>query len=155
MSENRELSYHGHDEIDTNGRECRTIGKDTYAGSDSYAEGFVDESGEIIAKAGAFVEAGVGGARVECSVFEAEAKGPNASAGVEASTSGTEAIVRAELGSVSAQAGPIGVKVGLGVDTGVSASPCGVEVKILGTGVSLGKKTSISVLGSEVSCSVM
>ncbi|KAL0180635.1 hypothetical protein M9458_023041, partial [Cirrhinus mrigala] len=50
----------------------------------------------------------------------------------------------------SAKAGPVGVKVGLGFDTGASIGLGGVEAKVLGTGISIGPKTSVSVLGSEV-----
>lgn len=64
-------------------------------------------------------------------------------------------MARAEIGSASVHAGPVGVKVGLGVDTGASVGPNGLEVKVLGTGVTLGPNPSIALLGSEVSCSVM
>ncbi|KAL0180637.1 hypothetical protein M9458_023043, partial [Cirrhinus mrigala] len=37
----------------------------------------------------------------------------------------------------SAKAGPLGVKVGLGFDTGLSAGAGGVEAKILGTGFTI------------------
>ncbi|XP_026109774.1 uncharacterized protein LOC113082117 [Carassius auratus] len=125
-----------------------------FAQAVKYVEGHKDEEGTI-PKTGVYAEAGVGRARAEYSVFEAEAKGPNASAGAEASLVGVGAMARAELGSASAKAGPVGLKVGLGVDTGASIGVNGVEVKVLGTGISVGPKTSVSVLGSEVSCSVM
>lgn len=130
-----------------------TEGKIVQAGR--YVEGQEDEAGRIIPKTGVYAEAGVGRAHAEYSLFEAEAKGPNASAGAETSLVGVGAMARAELASASAKAGPIGLKVGLGVDTGASIGVNGVEVKVLGTGISVGQKTSVSVLGSEVSCSVM
>ncbi|KAK2886130.1 hypothetical protein Q8A67_016967 [Cirrhinus molitorella] len=116
------------------------------------AEKYVEDD---IHKTGVYAEAGVGRAHAEYSVFEAEAKGPNASAGAEISGVGAGAMARAEIASASAKAGPVGVKVGLGFDTGLSAGLDGVEAKVLGTGFSVGKKTSVSVLGNEASCSVM
>uniref|UniRef100_A0A8C2H7X8 Uncharacterized protein n=1 Tax=Cyprinus carpio TaxID=7962 RepID=A0A8C2H7X8_CYPCA len=102
-----------------------------------------DKPGKRIPKAGVYAEAGVGQACAEYSVFEAEAKGPNASAGAEISVGGAGAMARAEIA------------MGLGLDTGASIGVGGVEAKFLGTGFSVGPKTSVSVLGSEVSCSVM
>ncbi|KAK2866763.1 hypothetical protein Q7C36_002819 [Tachysurus vachellii] len=55
----------------------------------------------------------------------------------------------AELGSVSAVAGPVEAKLGLGIDTGVSVGPTKIEAKILGTGVTLGSTMGISLFGSE------
>lgn len=103
----------------------------------------------------AYAEAGVGRACAEFEIFEAEAKGPNVYAGAEANVFGAGAMARAEIASASASAGPVGVKVGLGFDTGATVGLAGVEVKVLGIGFSIGPKTSISFLGSEVSCSVM
>ncbi|XP_052465168.1 uncharacterized protein LOC128022011 isoform X1 [Carassius gibelio] len=96
-----------------------------------------------------------GRARAEYSIFEAETKGPSTSLGAGVSPVKVEAMARAEVASASASVGPVGVKVGLGFDTGASAGLDGVEAKILGTGFSIGQKNSISVLGSEASCSVM
>ncbi|KAG1926115.1 hypothetical protein F2P79_025084 [Pimephales promelas] len=87
--------------------------------------------------------------------FGYTAKGPNASIKADTNTVGGELMARAEVGSASARAGPVGVKVGLGVDTGASVGPHGMEVKFLGTGFKFGEESSISVLGSEVSCCVM
>lgn len=126
-----------------------------YARAGTYANASENQPGKRIPKAGVFAEAGVGRARAEFSVFQAEAKGPNASVGAEASMVEVGAMARAELASASAKAGPIGVKLGLGVDTGASAGVNGLEAKFLGTGVSIGPKTSVSVVGSEVSCAVM
>ncbi len=102
-----------------------------------------------------YAAAGVGKARAEYSVFEAEAKGPNASAGAEISGVGVGAMARAEIASASAKAGPLGVKVGLGFDTGCICWSGWRGGQFLGTGFSVGKKNSISVLGNEASCSVM
>ena len=57
-------------------------------------------------------------------------------------------------GTASASTGPLGIKVGLSLDTGVSAGVDGVEAKFLGIGFSVGPKTSASVLGNEVSCCI-
>ncbi|XP_048029626.1 uncharacterized protein LOC125257202 [Megalobrama amblycephala] len=143
------------DMIDTFDRPGNTKAEGTYAGAGTYASGLEDKPGKRIPKAGAYAAAGVGRARAELSVLEAEAKGPNASAGAEMSWVGSGAMARAEIASASAKAGPVGVKLGLGFDTGVSAGVDGLEAKFLGTGFSIGPKTSVSVLGSEVSCVVM
>lgn len=133
---------------------------------DTYSEGKYTRSGtrlkggaaileEGIPRFVAYAEAGVGRAGAEFSIFEAQAKGPNVSAGAEAGLVGVNAIVRAEVGSVSASAGPIKAKLGLGVDTGLSLGVDGLELKVLGTGVTVGSTTtSVSLLGSEVSCVV-
>ncbi|KTG04409.1 hypothetical protein cypCar_00031846 [Cyprinus carpio] len=139
------------DIIDTADRPANAIAEGTYARSGTYA-------GKRIPKTGVYAEAGVGRACAEFSVFEAEAKGPNASASAEASVArlGAGAEARAEVGSASAQAGPFSMKVGLGLDTRVSLGIVdGLEVKVLGTGFTIGPRTSISLLGSEVSCSVI
>ncbi|XP_026077884.1 uncharacterized protein LOC113055709 [Carassius auratus] len=115
----------------------------------SYIPGFEEITGKNIG------EDGVGQARPENPLFEAVVKGPSASAGTEVSVVKVEAMARAEVASASASVGPVGVKVGLGFDTGASAGLDGVEAKFLGTGFSIGQKNSISVLGSEASCSVM
>uniref|UniRef100_A0A672SXN4 Uncharacterized protein n=1 Tax=Sinocyclocheilus grahami TaxID=75366 RepID=A0A672SXN4_SINGR len=120
-----------------------------YAKQGSYAPGFEEKPGKRIPRAGYFTEAGVGRARAEFSVLEAEAKGPNASYDTEFSVVKVRAMARAEVASASAKAGPVGVKVGLGFDTGASAGEDGVEAKFLGTGFSIGQKNSISLLGSE------
>ncbi|XP_048028875.1 uncharacterized protein LOC125256717 [Megalobrama amblycephala] len=143
--------------IDTFDRPGGACAESNYARSGTYSSAFENEPGKRIPKIGAYAEAGVGRARAEYSVFEAEAKGPNASAGAEASVIGVGAMARAEIASASAKAGPVGAKLGLGFDTGASVGLGGVEAKFLGTGFSIGPKTGISVLGSEVkvSCVVM
>ncbi|XP_056120857.1 uncharacterized protein LOC130099273 [Rhinichthys klamathensis goyatoka] len=141
--------------IDTFDRPADASAEGPYAGTGTYAVAFEDEPGKRIPKAGAFAEAGVGRAHAEFSIFQAEAKGPNASAGAEANVVGAGAMARAEVGSASAKVGPVGVKVGLGVDTGASVGADGLEVKVLGTGFKFGPEPSLSFLGSEVSCCVM
>ncbi len=143
--------------IDTYDRPASAKTEGGYAKQEFYASGLENKPGKRIPKAGYKAEAGIGRARAEYRVFEAEAKGPNASAAAGASVVKIGAMARAEIASASAKAGPLAVKVGVGFDTGASIGVDGVEVKFLGTGISLGPKTSISVLGSEasVSCSVM
>ncbi|XP_077316752.1 uncharacterized protein LOC143936213 [Lithobates pipiens] len=138
--------------IDTFDRPHDEYTEDMYARAGTYAAGFTNKPGERIPKAGVYAEAGVYRARTENSIFEAEAKGPNAS--IRAGFFGLEvgAMARAELGSASASAGPFTAKLGLGLDTGVSAEPDYFEAKFLGTGFSIGSKTSISYVGSEVEC---
>ncbi|XDV14245.1 hypothetical protein PO909_002421 [Leuciscus waleckii] len=116
-----------------------------------------DKPGKRIPKAGVYAEAGVGRAHAEFSIFEAEARGPNASASAEATVArlGAGAMAQAEVASASAVAGPVGVKLGLGVDTGGYIGLGGVEAKILGIGFSIGAKTSISFLNSELSFSFL
>uniref|UniRef100_A0A671QCF6 Uncharacterized protein n=1 Tax=Sinocyclocheilus anshuiensis TaxID=1608454 RepID=A0A671QCF6_9TELE len=141
--------------IDTHDRPGSAYTEGKFARAEKYVEGHEDEAGKTIPKTGVYAEAGVGRARAEYSIFEAEAKGPNASAGAEASTVGVGAMARAEIASASAKAGPVSLKLGLGFDTGASAGLGGVEAKVLGTGFSIGKKNSVSVLGNEASCSDM
>ena len=102
----------------------------------------------------AFAGAGVGKVEAHISVCDAEANGPNAKANAYASILGAGAMASAELGSASVRAGPVGVKVGLGVDTGARIGTTGVEVKFLGTGFKIGPETSVAFLGSEVSCCI-
>uniref|UniRef100_A0A3Q1HSW0 Uncharacterized protein n=1 Tax=Anabas testudineus TaxID=64144 RepID=A0A3Q1HSW0_ANATE len=118
-----------------------------------HVRGFEDKPGKRIPKAGAYVSTGVGLARAEWSIFEAEARGPNATAGAGASAvSGAGAFARAELGSASASAGPLVAKLGLAADTGIQVGPAGLEAKILGTSFTFGPRPSISLLGSELEC---
>uniref|UniRef100_A0A3Q0R9E8 Uncharacterized protein n=1 Tax=Amphilophus citrinellus TaxID=61819 RepID=A0A3Q0R9E8_AMPCI len=135
--------------IDTFDRPGRAFADETFARAGTFASAFEDQPGKRLPKAGAYAEAGVGHARAEWSVFDAEAKGPNASAGATASLTSADAFARAEVGSASATAGPVKVKVGLGFDTGVSLGPGGVEAKVLGTGISFGRKMGISLFGNE------
>ena len=85
------------------------------------------------------------------SIFEAKAKGPHAHAGAEISVEGARAMASASLASTSAKAGPLKAKIGLGFDTGVCLVVDGFEAKIARIGFSIGKKTSFSLLGNEIS----
>ncbi|XP_056619674.1 uncharacterized protein LOC130433905 [Triplophysa dalaica] len=155
IASNRALGSGILDMIDTFDREGGARAEGSFANCENYAVGFENKPGKRIPKAGFRAEAGYGRARAEYSVFEAEAKGPNASIGAEAGLGKVGALARAEVASASAKAGPVTVKAGLGFDTGASVGLDGVEAKFLGTGFSIGPKTGVSVLGSEVSCSVM
>uniref|UniRef100_A0A3Q3IKN9 Uncharacterized protein n=1 Tax=Monopterus albus TaxID=43700 RepID=A0A3Q3IKN9_MONAL len=110
--------------VDTFDRPGKAFAVSTYAGTGTFAEGFEDKPGKRIPKAGAFTDAGVGHARAEWSIFDAEAKGPNASAGAGASvdTMSARAFAKAELASASASAGPLKATVGLAADTGIGVS---------------------------------
>uniref|UniRef100_A0A3B3WIX2 Uncharacterized protein n=1 Tax=Poecilia mexicana TaxID=48701 RepID=A0A3B3WIX2_9TELE len=138
--------------IDTFDRPGDASAKSTFARAGKFANGPEDKPGMRIPKAGVYAEAGVGEARAEWSVFEAEAKGPNASAGagVSAGTLNARAFAKAELAGASASAGPLKAKVGLAVDTGVDIGLTGVEAKVLGTGFSFGRKMGVSVLGTGI-----
>ncbi|KAE8577651.1 hypothetical protein XENTR_v10023005 [Xenopus tropicalis] len=141
--------------IDTFDRPPEASAVGPYAGAGTYANGFKIAPGKWIPKAGAYAGAGVGKARAAVSVLEAEAKGPNASAGAEANAYRAGAMVRAEVGSVSAAAGPVKATLGLGVDTGVQVGADGIEAKILGTGIRVGPNPSVSVLGSGLTCVIL
>lgn len=87
-------------------------------------------------------------AHAEWSIFEAEAKGP--SAGTEAKTEflSARAFATAELASASASVGPAKATVGLSADTGVEVGLTQVEAKVLGTGISIGRRVGISLFGT-------
>uniref|UniRef100_A0A3B1IWV1 Uncharacterized LOC103047057 n=1 Tax=Astyanax mexicanus TaxID=7994 RepID=A0A3B1IWV1_ASTMX len=175
--------------IDYYDRPGTASAKGLYAEAGAYATGFVNKFGQRIPKAGASAAAGVGKAqaewrlceaeangpnasagayasvigveanaaavlgqaRAQCSILEAEVKGPNVSVGAQAGVEGVGAMARAEFASASASAGIVGVKVGVGFDTGAELNPTGAEVKFLGSGFSLGRKMGISYFGSELS----
>ncbi|KAI7811261.1 uncharacterized protein LOC130552938 [Triplophysa rosa] len=143
------------DIINTYDRKAGASAEGSFANCDNYAVSFENKPGKRIPKAGIHAEAGVGRARAEYSIFEAEARGPNASFGAEASVTKVGALARAELASASAKAGPLHLKAGVALDTGVSAGLGGVEVKFLGTGFSIGPKMGISLFGSEISFSFL
>uniref|UniRef100_A0AAY5E9G4 Uncharacterized protein n=1 Tax=Electrophorus electricus TaxID=8005 RepID=A0AAY5E9G4_ELEEL len=144
------------DVIDYYDRPGGAYAEGLYANTDTYAYAFTDKPGQRIPKAGAVVEAGVGRAGAAWSFFEAEAKGPNASAAAQANILGASAMARAEVGSASASAGPLRMTAGLGVDTGVRAGADGVEVKFLGTGIKADETgVGVSVLGNEIKCVIL
>ncbi|KAL7856540.1 hypothetical protein SRHO_G00154390 [Serrasalmus rhombeus] len=133
------------DMINNFDRPAEAFADGLYADTDTYADGFENEPGKRFPKAGAGAEAGVGRAGARWSIFQAEAKGPNASASAEAKGLEAGAMARAEVGGASASAGPVGVNVGLGVDTGVKFGPTKIEAKVLGTGVTLGSTMGVSL----------
>ncbi|XP_058646971.1 uncharacterized protein LOC131549138 [Onychostoma macrolepis] len=141
--------------IDTFHRPADASAEGTYTRAGSYVDGFENKPGRRIPKAGVYAEAGVGRYSAEYSVFRFEAKGPNASVVAEATAArlGAGAMAQAEIASASVSAGPVDVKLGLGVDTGAYVGLGGVEAKILGSGASIGPKISVSLLGSELSFS--
>lgn len=81
-------------------------------------------------------------------IFDAEAKGPNAAAEAAMTEDAVGAIARAELASASASVGNVKATVGLGVDTGAKVTSDGVEAKVLGTGVKLGRTVGVSLFGT-------
>ncbi|CAG2219289.1 unnamed protein product [Mytilus edulis] len=122
----------------------------TYARSGTYAYGLENKPSERIPKAGAYAEAGVGDANAKWRMFEAKAKGPNAGAYAGATFTGVSAMATDGVGTASAKAGPIGIKVGLQQDTGAYVGVDGLEAKFIGIGFSIGLKTCISFMGNEV-----
>uniref|UniRef100_A0A0F8BVU0 Uncharacterized protein n=1 Tax=Larimichthys crocea TaxID=215358 RepID=A0A0F8BVU0_LARCR len=119
---------------------------------DAFAAGIYAGTGKLKDTLGEYAAAGVGYARAEWKVFDAEAKGPNASAGfgVSESDRSAKAMVKAELASASAAAGPVKGTVGLALDTGASISPTQIEAKVAGTGISFGRRMGIYLFGSGV-----
>lgn len=78
-----------------------------------------------------------------------KAFGAECGADAEAGLGGIGATVKAKAHLVEAEGAGFGVNLGLGVSTGGQIGPGGVEVKVAGTGISLGKKTGISVFDNE------
>ncbi|KAI5103679.1 hypothetical protein C0J45_7260, partial [Silurus meridionalis] len=135
--------------IDNIDRPAEVYADGMYADTDTYAHAFNNEPGKRIPKAGAIAEAGVGRAGAAWSIFSVAARGPNASAEAEANGLEAGAMLQAELASIAAAAGPVEAKLGLGIDTGVTIGPTKVELKFLGTGVTLGSTIGVSLFGSE------
>ncbi|KAL7398822.1 hypothetical protein ABVT39_015754 [Epinephelus coioides] len=128
--------------IDTMERPGKAVAAASYATAGKYEDVSVKEIG-------VYAGAGLGHACAEWSVLDAEAKGPNASAGAEISkAAGVKAMAKAELASASAAAGPVKAKIGLAADTGIGFGLSGLEAKVLGTGFTIGRRTGISFLGS-------
>ncbi|KAM3617518.1 uncharacterized protein V6R79_007489 [Siganus canaliculatus] len=131
--------------IDTFDRPRHAFAAGAFAGADAFAEGFKNKPGKRIPKAGAYAAAGVGYARAEWSVLDAEARGPNAAVGAGATLMGVQAMAKAELAGASASAGVVKATVGLAATTGVSACVDGVEIKLLGTGFKIGKLQDVKM----------
>lgn len=87
-------------------------------------------------------------ARAEWSIFDAEAKGPSAETEATTEFLRARAFAKAELASASASAGPVKATVGLAADSGIEISPTQLEAKVLGTGISIGRKVGISLFGT-------
>uniref|UniRef100_A0A3Q3MXV3 Uncharacterized protein n=1 Tax=Labrus bergylta TaxID=56723 RepID=A0A3Q3MXV3_9LABR len=122
---------------DTTDRPGKASAKNSYAAA-------VDRTDDGVMYAGA----GWGHARAEWRIFDAEAKGPNASVGAELTDESFRAMAKAEVASASASAGITKATLGLSADTGVGIGKSGVEAKFLGTGFSIGRKTGFSLFGS-------
>ena len=93
----------------------------------------------------------VEGEKVEIDLLQAKAGAWNSGEGIGMSASANLAEMKV-LG--------VNAKVGFGLDTGIGFRNQSVTVEALGTGVSLGRQTKVSVLGNEVGvdidkCSVM
>uniref|UniRef100_A0A3Q3NS02 Uncharacterized protein n=1 Tax=Labrus bergylta TaxID=56723 RepID=A0A3Q3NS02_9LABR len=123
----------------TTDRPGKASAKNSYAAA-------VDRTDDGVMYAGA----GWGHARAEWRMFDAEAKGPNASVGAEFTDESFKAMAKAEVISVSASAGITKATLGLSADTGVGIGKSGVEAKFLGTGFSIGRKTGFSLFGSGI-----
>lgn len=110
-------------------RPGNAFAKGTYAETRTYSNGFALSDFEL-PKAGVSAEAGLGHVGAEWSIFDAEAKGPNAEAGAEISLAslGAQAYARANLASASASAGPLKAKARVGAHAGVTCSGAGEKV---------------------------
>uniref|UniRef100_A0A3B5B557 Uncharacterized protein n=1 Tax=Stegastes partitus TaxID=144197 RepID=A0A3B5B557_9TELE len=93
------------------------------------------------------IAAGCGHVHTECSVVDAEANGPNASADVELSNERVSLQYKAELYSASVSAGPVTLKTGVTADVGFGIGEDGVEAQVMGTGFSIGRKIGLSLFG--------
>uniref|UniRef100_A0AAR2LFI0 Uncharacterized protein n=1 Tax=Pygocentrus nattereri TaxID=42514 RepID=A0AAR2LFI0_PYGNA len=114
----------------------------------------IDQMHLPLLRAIAVAQAEVGSVSASIGPIGVKARGPNVAAEAEVSWLGAGAMARAEVASVAAAAGPFGVKYGLAVDTGVKLSLTKGELKFLGTGVTVGRTTGVSVLGNEVTISL-
>lgn len=107
----------------------------------------VGVSGEASAKADVFEVEGNNG--VHAGMF-------GAAAGVsgEIGGGGISAKAEANVHLADVEAAGIHAKLGLGVDTGISVGLGGVEAKVAGCGVQIGKTMGVSVLGNEFSVDI-
>ncbi|KAK4159874.1 hypothetical protein QBC43DRAFT_271434 [Cladorrhinum sp. PSN259] len=105
---------------------------------------------------GVYAQAGMGLARAGCSVAEAEARGPNVSAGAQwGKLSGVSMFAHAELASAQASVAGVTAKVGLNANTGFSAGVDGVSAEFLGFGVAVGPHIEVDTPVASLSCVVM
>jgi RHS repeat-associated protein len=79
-----------------------------------------------------------------------QAFGIEAGASAEAGITGFSVEAVAEVKMIELEGAGVGGRLALAATTGVSAGLGGVEIKVGGTGFSIGKKTGISILGSEI-----
>lgn len=112
----------------------------------------VDKVLEQLPEAEAKAATGVNHSHEEDGIFALDTKGPNASAeaGVSGKDRSLKAMARAEVGSVAGSIGPVTGTLGLSADTGAHISPTQLEAKVLGTGISIGRETGISLFGTEL-----
>jgi hypothetical protein len=105
---------------------------------------------------GVYAQAGVGLARAGCSVAEAEARGPNVSAGAQLGMlTGVSVFAHAELASAQASVAGLTAKVGLNANTGFSAGVDGVSANFLGFGAAVGPHIEVDTPVASLSCVVM
>jgi len=83
--------------------------------------------------------------------FETMIGNINANARAGFGLTGVGATAAVTGNALTASLGPVSGNLGIGITTGAFVSPTQVTVLALGTGVSLGERTGISVLGSGVS----
>jgi len=107
------------------------------------------ETNDISVKAGVGAEAEA--FKLTGKNVEAKVLGVEAGADAEAGLTGVSAEADAKVTMVDAEGAGMGVHLGAGVSTGGSIGLGGISGKFLGTGFSIGKKTSISVFDNEVS----
>eukprot|EP01124_Arcella_intermedia_P024226 TRINITY_DN402_c0_g1_i1.p2 TRINITY_DN402_c0_g1~~TRINITY_DN402_c0_g1_i1.p2 ORF type:complete len:318 (+),score=58.55 TRINITY_DN402_c0_g1_i1:1250-2203(+) len=80
--------------------------------------------------------------------------GVSASAKAGFGLSGVGAVAGVTANAVSVGAGEVSANLGFGISTGAFVSPTQFTVHVLGTGVSVGEKTGVSIMGSGVSIDV-
>ncbi|XP_053545126.1 uncharacterized protein LOC128636087 [Bombina bombina] len=95
--------------------------KGPYARGGTYVNRLKNKSGQKIPTAGFYAEAGFGGVSAESDIFDVTVKGPNAFVEAEANDDRVTAMVKTEVASVSASAGPIQAKAGLNANAAISA----------------------------------
>ncbi len=77
-------------------------------------------------------------------------EGPRFTREVEASNGSVRDFYIAQLEKTTVSAGPAKATIGLAADTGYGISPTQIEGKVLGTGISIGRKVGFSVFGTGV-----
>ncbi|XP_069835596.1 uncharacterized protein [Dendropsophus ebraccatus] len=110
----------------------------------TYLNAFEDKPGRRLPKAEAYVEGSTFRVGAECSMLAVEAKGPNASARYEIGPERVGAKTTTELGSFTTSVGPVECTIRPNVDTGFSVGDDGLELSVLGSGITLGRNPSVS-----------